>query len=92
MRKYKNGHGDEVRDDIIDFIVWYIGKHGYSPTVREIGQGVGLRSPSSVHAHLVKLQNDGRIETDAGFNSPRAIRIPEMVHYIPGKADRYAKE
>ena len=66
----------ETRNKILEFIVSYIKQHGYSPTVREIGQGVNLKSTSSVHRHLQKLLSEGKIETDAGLNVPRAIRVP----------------
>lgn len=65
-----------MKQKIYDFIVDYIQEHGYPPTVREIGSGVGLRSSSSVHAHLQKMFEDGILETDAGKSAPRAIRVP----------------
>lgn len=65
-----------MKQKILEFIISYIHIHGYPPTVREIGDGVGLKSKSSVHAHLLRMQNDGMIETDAGTGSPRAIRVP----------------
>nr|DAN83921.1 MAG TPA: LexA DNA binding domain [Caudoviricetes sp.] len=41
-------HGAEVRKKIKKAIIWYIEQHGYAPTVREIGEMVGLSSTSSV--------------------------------------------
>jgi repressor LexA len=49
--------------------------HGYPPTVREIGQAVGLTSPSTVHAHLAKLESAGLIRRDA--TKPRALEVIE---------------
>jgi len=46
---------------------------GYPPTVREICEGVNLRSPSSVHAHLNTLEHKGYIKKDP--TKPRAIEI-----------------
>ena len=46
--------------EIWDFLVRYVESHGYPPTVREIGQEVGLASPSTVHAHLANLEQIGR--------------------------------
>ena len=46
--------------EIFDFIGSYAAKHGYPPTVREIGKAVGLHSSSTVHAHLAKLEKLGR--------------------------------
>lgn len=65
-----------MKQKILEFIISYIQLHGYPPTVREVGDGVGLKSKSSVHAHLLRMLNDGMIETDAGNGSPRAIRVP----------------
>lgn len=64
-----------MRQKIYDFIVQYITKHGYSPTVREIGAGVGLQSTSTVHTHLQKMFNSGMLETEHP-GMPRAIRVP----------------
>ncbi|MBD0338906.1 MAG: repressor LexA, partial [Thermoleophilia bacterium] len=38
------------QQEIFDFLVGYQEQHGYPPTVREIGEAVGLASPSTVHA------------------------------------------
>lgn len=65
-----------MKQKILEFIISYIQLHGYPPTVREIGNGVGLKSKSSVHAHLIRMLNDGMIETDVGTGSARAIRVP----------------
>lgn len=68
--------GEQVRVRIVEAIKSYIQEHGYPPTVREIGEMVGLKSTSSVQSHLTRLFNEGRLETDAGPSSPRAIRLP----------------
>lgn len=65
----------ETRKKIYDFIVSYMQEHGYSPTVREIGDGVGLKSTNTVWNHLRKMFDSGMIETDAEC-APRAIRVP----------------
>lgn len=72
MKNRKN----QKQDDIYDYIVEYIKIHGYPPSVREIGAGVGLHSSSSVHAHLCRMMAAGILETDAELGSPRAIRVP----------------
>lgn len=66
----------ETKQKILEFIVAYIQKHSYPPTVREIGEGVGLKSTSSVQSHIVRMLDCGMIETDAGPKSTRAIRVP----------------
>jgi len=45
--------------EIWSFLVDYVDAHGYPPTVREIGEAVGLASPSTVHAHLANLERAG---------------------------------
>lgn len=67
--------GEQVRERIVEAIKSYIQEHGYPPTVREIGEMVGLKSTSCVQSHLTRLFNEGRLETDAA-SSPRAIRVP----------------
>lgn len=68
--------GKEMRDKIMDAIILYINEHQYAPTVREIGNMVGLSSTSSVHAHLVRLIQEKRLESDSDILHPRAIRVP----------------
>ena len=65
-----------MKQKIYDYIVDYIQEHGYPPTVREIGAGVGLKSTSSVYYHLQKMLDLGMLETDAEESAPRAIRVP----------------
>ncbi len=50
--------------EILAFIEDHVERHGYPPTVREIGQGVGLASPSTVHRHLEKLEEGGHLRRD----------------------------
>ena len=59
--------------EIYDFIVAYARKHGYPPTVREIGAEVGLASPSTVHVHLAKLEQAGYVRRDP--TKPRALEL-----------------
>lgn len=65
-----------TRKRIREYITAYIQTHGYSPSVREIGDGVGLSSSSSVQNHIQKMIQDGTLETDAPPGTPRAIRVP----------------
>jgi repressor LexA len=60
---------------ILEFVNAHVERHGYPPTVREIGQAVGLTSPSTVHAHLAKLESSGQIRRDA--TKPRALEVIE---------------
>ena len=59
--------------EIFDYIGRYLRKHGYPPTVREIGSAVGLHSSSTVHAHLAKLESLGVLRRDP--TKPRAIEV-----------------
>jgi repressor LexA len=59
--------------EIFDFIRRYVRKYGYPPTVREIGKALGLHSPSTVHAHLAKLEQIGILRRDP--SKPRAIEL-----------------
>jgi repressor LexA len=59
--------------EILEFVNAHVERCGYPPTVREIGQAVGLTSPSTVHAHLAKLERAGLIRRDA--TKPRALEV-----------------
>jgi repressor LexA len=58
---------------VLDFIKSETEKHGYPPTVREIGEALGLSSPSTVHAHLAALEAKGLLERVKG--KPRAVEV-----------------
>ncbi|MEX0833149.1 MAG: transcriptional repressor LexA [Actinomycetota bacterium] len=60
---------------IIDFIQVTVRRRGYPPTVREIGEAVGLTSSSSVHSQLRTLEGKGLIHRDP--TKPRAIGLAE---------------
>jgi repressor LexA len=61
------------QQEIWDFLVDYVDRHGYPPTVREIGEKVGLASPSTVHAHLANLERAGYLRRDP--TKPRALEL-----------------
>lgn len=61
------------RRQILQFIAQYIGDHGYPPSVREIGEAVGLSSSSTVHTHLQLLQREGYLRRDP--TKPRALVV-----------------
>ena len=61
------------QQEIWDFLVGYVDRHGYPPTVREIGSAVGLASPSTVHAHLANLERAGLLRRDP--TKPRALEL-----------------
>ena len=73
---------------IFEFIKDEVRKKGYPPSVREIGEAIGLRSSSTVHAHLEKLEQKGYIRRDR--TKPRAIEIlvpdpPAPPHFQPAQ-------
>jgi repressor LexA len=74
------------QQEIWDFLVDYVDRHGYPPTVREIGEAVGLASPSTVHAHLANLERAGLLKRDP--TKPRAL---ELVGREPAAAQAGAK-
>jgi repressor LexA len=61
------------QQEIWQFLAEYVDAHGYPPTVREIGDAVGLASPSTVHAHLANLERAGLLRRDP--TKPRAIEL-----------------
>jgi repressor LexA len=61
------------QQEIWQFLTEYVGSHGYPPTVREIGEQVGLASPSTVHAHLANLERAGYLRRDP--TKPRALEL-----------------
>lgn len=76
---------------VLDYIRSTVADRGYPPSVREIGEAVGLSSPSTVHAHLSTLVREGYLRRDP--SKPRAIEvldsedagIPAAAH--PGRPD-----
>lgn len=70
--------------EIYDFVVSYADRHGYPPTVREIGEAVGLASPSTVHAHLANLERAGYLRRDP--TKPRALELVRRERATAGAA------
>ncbi|MFF2752621.1 transcriptional repressor LexA [Psychrobacillus sp. NPDC058041] len=68
------------QEDILAFIKEEVRKKGYPPSVREIGEAVGLASSSTVHGHLARLESKGLIRRDP--TKPRAIEILDSVNSI----------
>jgi repressor LexA len=61
------------QQEIFDYVKQYVRDHGYPPTVRDIGQAIGLASSSTVHAHLANLEKLGLLRRDP--TKPRAIEV-----------------
>lgn len=73
----------KMQQKIYDYLVACVQEQGYPPSVREIGEAVGLKSPSTVHFHLKHLAEAGYIEKGAGkgraiaLTNPPAPPLPE---------------
>ena len=61
------------QQEIFEFIKQYSTRHGYPPTVRDIGKAIGLTSSSTVHAHLANLEKLGLVRRDP--TKPRALEL-----------------
>jgi repressor LexA len=75
----------ERQRQILEFLSTYIDAHGYPPTVREIGEAVGLASPSTVHAHLANLERAGLLKRDP--TKPRALELADRGRPQPAAQD-----
>jgi repressor LexA len=81
------------QQEILEYIKDEVRKKGYPPSVREIGEAVGLASSSTVHGHLSRLEKKGYIRRDP--TKPRAIEVldlkgDETIDYSPQTATAYA--
>lgn len=73
MKPRSRGKKGETRKEILLYIYETVEARGYPPTVREIGEAMGLSSTSTVHGHLTNLEHLGFIEKDP--SKPRAIGV-----------------
>jgi len=76
------------QQEIWAFLVDYVDSHGYPPTVREIGEAVGLASPSTVHAHLANLERAGLLRRDP--TKPRALELTGRTQSQPAGGETVA--
>ena len=68
---------------IVDYVNEFIQENGYSPSVREIGAAVGLRSTASVSYHLQALQEKGLLQSPGAKGRKRAIVTTQRPGQIP---------
>jgi repressor LexA len=68
--------GKDKQSDIYNFLKTYTETKGYPPSVREICEAVSLKSTSTVHGHLKRLEKKGLIKRDP--TKPRALEIVEL--------------
>lgn len=62
-------------EQILHFIRQFAAEHGFGPTIREIGEGVGLKSNSTVFNYLTRMERDGLVSSIPG--TPRSLRVLE---------------
>jgi repressor LexA len=77
------------RLQILNYIADCLRERGYPPSVREIGEAVGLHSSATVHTHLAVLQREGYLSRDP--SKPRAIQVhfdPDTTSKMPASAVR----
>ena len=67
-----------MQQRIYEYIASCIREQGYPPSVREIGEAVGLKSPSTVHFHLKHLEEAGAIEKGAGKGRAITLTVPTV--------------
>lgn len=78
----------KMQKAIYDFIAATVAEQGYPPSVREIGEAVGLKSPSTVYFHLTHMEELGIIQKGAGKG--RAIRLVDQP--VPRAVETAAEE
>ena len=69
------------QQEILDFIKTFMVKHGFPPTIREIGEALDISSPATIHAHLKNLEARGVIKRNDTKN--RAIELLVKNEYEP---------
>lgn len=82
--------GVKKREEILDWLQQFIDQKGYSPSVREIGEAVGLRSSSTIQHHLKRLEQEGKLiqEKRAGIRSWSVLgKIRDWQTKLPGEKD-----
>lgn len=69
-------HSKDKQKEIYEFLKYYTELKGYPPSVREICEAVSLKSTSTVHGHLKRLEKKGLVRRDP--TKPRALEIVEF--------------
>lgn len=77
------GRKTDMQARIYETIIRMIREQGYAPSVREIGEAVGLKSPSTVHFHLKKLEEAGLIEKGACKGRAISVAAPQEQEAFP---------
>lgn len=75
---------------VLDFLVQFIDRHGYSPSFEEIAEGLSLTSLATVHKHLATLENKGFIRR--GYNQSRSLEVVALPRPVREEVARHAVE
>mgnify|MGYP002524377425 CR=1 FL=1 len=90
------GKLSRMQQRVYDYIVESIARQGYAPSVREIGEALGLKSPSTVHFHIKHLEELGLIEKGAGKGRAIALKNPPQASAaapaVPAAAEQTEEE
>jgi repressor LexA len=62
--------------EVLDFLVTFVNKHGYSPSFEEIGRALRLSSLATVHKHITTLERKGFVRR--GYNQSRSIEVLQL--------------
>lgn len=73
---------------VLDFLVEFISRNGYSPSFEEIGESLGLSSVATVHKHVENLEKKGFIRR--GYNQSRSIDVVAMPGPVRARITRAA--
>ncbi len=66
---------------VLDFLVGFINRHGYSPSFEEVGEGLRISSLATVHKHMQTLERKGFIHR--GYNQSRSIEVVAVPGSVP---------
>lgn len=83
--KFTKANVEDTVELVYDYITSFVRENGFSPTVRDLCKGTGIKSTSTIHSHLKRLRDSGRIDMEPGKR--RALSITEFenqrVDHIP---------
>ena len=73
--------------DLLEFVSQYMQKHGYAPTLAEICDGLGLRSPATVHEHIQNLIEKGVLKKTSGTRRGLEVIDQKAIGWIPSAVE-----
>lgn len=87
---YKRSSSDKRCDEVFAFITEYIAQNGYSPTFREVGEAVGIRSASTISRYIHRLIDEGRVSIDE--SKPRTLSTASSADGLETVRQRFCLE